>query len=124
MYTYQMIGLADENGKTYECKYGTYSKESGFIFNETVKTVTEKSGWRKLVNILFHDDLWKLKQDIKKMTLEDVEKALGYKVQIVDPEPKKKIVSDKRKKEVDDTIDMFQRLFGIRFTDEDREQYY
>lgn len=124
MMTYQMIGIADQNDKTYECEYGSYNKENGFIFNRNVREVTENGGWRKFINMLFHDDMWKLKPEVKKMTLADVEKELGYKVQIVDPEPKKKIISDKRKKEVDDTIDMFQRLFGIRFTDEDREQYY
>lgn len=30
MFCYQMVALADQNGKTYECEYGTYSKENGF----------------------------------------------------------------------------------------------
>lgn len=115
MMTYQMVGLADENGKTYECNYGTYNKDEGFIFNRNVREVTENGGWRKFISMLFHDDMWKLQQDIKKMTLEDVEKALGYKVQIVDPEPKNEPISQKSKDEVDDIVDFWKRLFGSEY---------
>ena len=122
MYTYQMVGIADENGKTYESKYGIYSKEEGFKFNENIQPIV-KNGWREMVNILFHEDLWKIKKDpIKKMTLQDIEKELGYRVQIVDPEPKKKEVSPERKKEVDDTIDVFRRWLGLDAIDPD--DYY
>ena len=120
IYTYEMVALADENGRTYECKYGTYSKEDGFKFNEEVEIIVEDYGWREIVNVLFHDNLWKLKvEPVKKMSLQDIEKELGYKVQIVDPEPDKKKVSEKRRKEVDDTVDMFRRLFGLDLNPED-----
>ena len=122
IYTYQMVGLADENGRTYECKYGTYSKKDGFKFNEEVEMIVEDYGWREVVNILFHDNLWKLKEEpVKKMTLADIERELGYKVEITDPEPEKKVVSEKRRKEVDDTIDFFSRLFGMNL---DADDYY
>lgn len=122
IYTYQMVGLADENGRTYECKYGTYSKKDGFKFNEEVEMIVEDYGWREVVNILFHDNLWKLKEEpVKKMTLADIERELGYKVEITDPEPEKKVVSEKRRKEVDDTIDFFNRLFGMNL---DADDYY
>lgn len=121
MFTYQMVGLADDNGKTYECKYGTYNKKEGFMFNEDTLPIVKKIGWRELVNILFHDDLWKVKQDIKKMSLEDIEKALGYRVQIVDPQPEKKKVDDKHRKEVDKTVQFFKDFFGV---DLDSEKYY
>lgn len=117
-----MVGLADENGRTYECKYGTYSKKDGFKFNEEVEMIVEDYGWREVVNILFHDNLWKLKEEpVKKMTLADIERELGYKVEITDPEPEKKVVSEKRRKEVDDTIDFFNRLFGMNL---DADDYY
>lgn len=122
LYTYQMIGLADENGKTYECEYGTYSKESRFIFNDRAGEVFERDGYRELFDILVHEDLWKLKQEpIKKMTLTELEKELGYRVQIVDPEPEKKEVSEDRRKDVDNTIDVFRRIFGIEL---DPNDYY
>ena len=116
MYTYQMVGLADQNGKTYECKYGTYSKDKGFEFDEEV--FSKKCKILAFINLLFHEDLWKLKQEPKKMSLQDIEKELGYRVQIVDPEiGTGKKVSPERKKEVDDTIDVFKRLFGLDHID-------
>jgi len=89
MMTYEMIGVADENGRTYESKYGTYNREEGFMFNdETFEYPREV-----FCGILLHEDLWRLKVDKKKMTLDDIEKALGYKVEIV--EDKKKPVPPK-----------------------------
>lgn len=121
MYTYQMIGIADENGKTYECKYGTYSKEKGFEFYGDV--IDMKCKVSPFINLLFHEDIWKLKPEVKKMSLQDIEKELGYKVQIVDPEiGTGKKISMERKKEVDDTIDVFKRIFGIDHIDP--EDYY
>ena len=124
MYTYQMVGLADENGKTYECKYGTYNKDEGFKFNEEAQSVV-KDGWRNLVYILFHENLWSLKKEpIKEMSLQDIEKELGYRVRIVTPDENKKEyekLSPKKKKQIDKEIDFYRRLFGI---DIDPEQYY
>ena len=34
MYTYQMVGLADQNKRTYISDYGLYNKEKGFILSE------------------------------------------------------------------------------------------
>ena len=34
MYTYQMIGIADENGRTYKSKFGSYNRDNGFQLNE------------------------------------------------------------------------------------------
>lgn len=112
MYTYQMIGVADENGRTYECKYGTYSKEKGFEFGD--EYLNKKCKVLAFINLLFHEDIWQLKQEPKKMSLQDIEKELGYRVQIVDPEMgSKKEISPERKKEVDDTVDFFKRFFGL-----------
>lgn len=122
MLTYQIVGLADNNSRKYECKYGTYSKEDGFIFNESIGELVETIGWRGIINMLFHEDMWKLVQEKpkpKEMTLEDIEKELGYRVQIVDPEPDKEEVSQDKKEEVNELVDLFNRLFGIDFRDED-----
>lgn len=119
-----MVGLADENGKTYECKYGTYNKDEGFKFNEEAQSVV-KDGWRNLVYILFHENLWSLKKEsIKEMSLQDIEKELGYRVRIITPDENKKEyekLSPKKKKQIDKEIDFYRRLFGI---DIDPEQYY
>lgn len=117
-----MIGVADDNGKTYESKYGTYSKEKGFEF---VDFPEEECKQIAFINLLFHEDLWKLKKEPepKKMSLQDIERELGYRVRIVDPEMgTDKKVSPERKKEVDDSIDFLKRLFGI--TDIDPDDYY
>ena len=125
MYTYEMVALADENGRTYECKYGEYNKEAGFKFNETVESIVDEYGWREIVNILFHENLWKLKKDpVKMMTLEELEEDLGYKVKIVEeekPEKKEKRQSDKDKEEIDEVCKFFKDLFGI---DLDPKNYY
>ena len=122
MLTYEMVGLADENGREYECQYGTYSKENGFQFNEKSSSIISKEGWRGFINKLFHDNIWKLKQEpVKKMSLADIEKELGYRVQIIAPEPKEKEVSAERKKEVDRTVDFFKKYLGI---DLDANDYY
>ena len=116
-----MVAIADDNNREYESKYGTYSKKDRFKFNEEAKKVVDKNGYRELFNILVHEDLWKLKKEpVKKMTLQDIERELGYRVQIVDPEPDKKKVSDKKRKEVDDSIELFRTLFGI---DLDADKY-
>jgi len=121
MYTYQMIGVADENGKTYKSKYGTYNKETGFVFLEDVDVGAD------LINRLFHDDIWKLEEpERKKMSIADIEKELGYRVQIADPEfnkpqEEKKVLSQKHKQEVDDAVDFFKRFFGIEL---DPKKYY
>ena len=82
MVTYRMIGVADEYGRTYECKYGTYNKKDGFVFTNPP---TEECQWTALINALFHEDIWKLKKEpIKKITLEEIEKKLGCKIVIID----------------------------------------
>lgn len=118
MYTYEMIGVADENEKTYECKYGTYDKQQGFMLNSEGHKHIYNHGYESLINILFHENLWKIKEEIKEMTLKELEEELGYRVRIVDPQPNKEL-SEKDKKEVDETIDMFGRLFGIKLNPED-----
>lgn len=113
-----MVGLADENGREYKCKYGTYSKEKGFCLNDYA---TRRCAIKTLLDELFHENLWSLVQPEKEMTLKDIERELGYRIRIVDPEPEKKVISEKRKKEIDETVNMFRRMLGI---DLDPEDYY
>ena len=79
-----MIGLADDNGKVYESKYGTYCKKTGITLSDiSVKMLKED-----LIEKLFHEDCWSLKKEPKKMTKEEIEKALGYEFEIIDEKPK------------------------------------
>ena len=117
-----MVGIADENGRTYESKYGTYSKEKGFEFTDFPKEECKQIAF---INLLFHEDIWMLKREPepKKMSLQDIERELGYRVQIIDPEiGTKKEVSPERKKQVDDTVKFFNSLFGMDHIDP--EDYY
>lgn len=81
MYTYQMVGLADQNGRTYISEYGIYNKDSGFVLSEFSKSIDMEL----LINDLLHKDCWSLKQDKpkpKKMTKDEIEKELGYEIEI------------------------------------------
>lgn len=112
-----MVGLADENGRTYECKYGTYSVAEGFKFNENVEPIIEDHGWREMVDILFHENLWKLKKEpVKKMTLKEIEKELGYKIELAEDDSKK-VLSPEKQKEIEDYIDLIDALFGFKTKD-------
>ena len=79
MYTYQMIGIADENGRTYKSKFGSYNRDNGFQLNEFAlnKNITD------LLYELFHQDCWVLNKP-KKMTKQEIETVLGYEIDIVD----------------------------------------
>ena len=78
MRTSDMVSLADQNGKTYVSKYGTYSKEAGFVPAFSV----HESSVGKLFTNLFHEDCWTVRVEKKKMTKADIEKALGYPIEI------------------------------------------
>lgn len=56
MYTYQMIGCADDNGKTYISPYGIYSKKQRFSLSKYGKTLDVE----ELLYRLFQDDCWRL----------------------------------------------------------------
>ncbi|MDE6433548.1 MAG: hypothetical protein K2L07_04905 [Lachnospiraceae bacterium] len=94
MMTYEMVGVADQNGRTYESIYGTYNKQTGFkIDPKYIRYSTDLGSkhilfsYQRLINGLFHDNCWSLKVEKpkpKKMTKEEIEKALGYEIEIQD----------------------------------------
>lgn len=81
MHLYEMVGIADENGRTYISPYGTYSKEDGFDLRPV--DFMNYRNFEQLLNQLVHEDCWKLKVDKKKMTKAEIEKALGYEIDII-----------------------------------------
>ena len=93
MMTYEAVALADQNGRTYVSKYGTYNKEKGFVinpsyikFNSALDSKHILFSYQKLLDGLFHDNCWSLKIEKpkpKKMTKEEIEKELGYEVEII-----------------------------------------
>lgn len=78
MYTYECIGVADQNGRTYESKYGTYNKKDGIKLSDLAVNMLKE----ELIDNLFHENCWSLKKEPKKMTKEEIEKALGYEIEI------------------------------------------
>lgn len=78
MFTHEMIVEADKNGKTYQSKYGTYSKKDGFcLIGSWVGSLI-----KDYLNDMLHQDCWEV-IPAKKMTKEEIEKALGYEIEIV-----------------------------------------
>lgn len=123
MYTYEMVGVADQNNKTYKSVYGTYNKEDGFkVADEWKEFLVSDDSEESIYNIetlihnLFHENVWQIvKDEPRKMTLAEIEKELGYRIQIADPEINdKKELTDKQKKDIDDTIDFFKKLFNVQ----------
>ena len=85
MMGYEMVGVADQNSRTYKSQYGFYSKETGFVLNKTGLGL----GKNELLDKMFHENCWELKKEPKKMTKEEIEKALGYEIEIEEPKEKK-----------------------------------
>lgn len=77
MFTHEMIAEADKNGKTYQSEYGTYSKSNGFDFGPRGYALSDTE-----LNEMLHQDCWEV-IPAKKMTKEEIEKALGYEIEIV-----------------------------------------
>lgn len=85
MMGYEMVGVADQNSRTYKSQYGFYSKETGFVLNKTGLGL----GKNELLDKMFHENCWELKKEPKKMTKEEIEKALGYEIEIKETKEKK-----------------------------------
>lgn len=103
-----MIGVADQNNRTYISKYGTYNKENGFQLNGYAYDYDIED----LIYELFHENCWSLKEEKPKpkvMTKEEIEAALGYEIEIEDDKKDTvKIIPNGRRKDVDD---IFHFLF-------------
>ena len=85
MMSYEMVGVADQNNRTYKSKYGSYSKETGFVLNGFSSSL----GKCELLDRLFHENCWSMKTEPKKMTKEEIEEALGYEIEIEEPKENK-----------------------------------
>ena len=80
MMTYEMIGVADQNNRTYESKYGTYSKETGFVPSPLSDLLPKVEFFQQIM----HENCWSLKEERRRMTKEEIEKALGCKIDIIE----------------------------------------
>ena len=85
MMSYEMVGVADQNNRTYKSKYGSYSKETGFVLNEFGRSL----GKCELLDKMFHENCWSMKTEPKKMTKKEIERELGYEIEIEEPKENK-----------------------------------
>lgn len=87
-----MIGIADDNSRTYESKYGTYSKKDGFALSDLSISMMKE----ELLYNLFHEDCWSLKKNPIRMTKKEIEEKLGYEIEINESEEnkEKKLLED------------------------------
>lgn len=82
--TYQMVTLADVNGKTYGTGDMYYSKETGFVDKAgVVWDLCAFESYSNPFSEFIHLSGWKEVSE-KEMTKEEIEKKLGYKIKIVD----------------------------------------
>lgn len=117
MMAYEVVGLCEDNDRTYESVLGTYSKKTGFILSDSAYGLNRDI----LADRLFQLNDWHLKKEEpkrKKMTIEEIEKELGYKIEIANKSSSEKNEiknekSTKNKKEEydDESIDDFAGWF-------------
>ena len=83
MTTAEAFALSQQNTREYECDLGTI-KYGKFNFNDSSLKMTNVEGLNKFCSLLLNVNTWKLKTNpVKDMTKDDIEKALGYKINIV-----------------------------------------
>ena len=84
-----MIKYAKEDNIPYESSFGVYNPDKGFEINEYGEKCF-KSDPNKFLTMLLNDEtVWHPQPETKKMTLEDIEKELGYKVELINKPVKK-----------------------------------
>ena len=88
MKTYEMVALAESDGKTYKCDDMYYNRIKGFhdkYFEPwsagAYSDYYDNEGRTKL-HAFIMEDKWEI-YDAKRMTKKEIEKELGYKIEIV-----------------------------------------
>lgn len=82
MTTYEMVALADKNRKTYVNGKLRYNKEKGFHDERGNTSTLEYEYEVDQLNAFIHDFDWEELKP-KKMTIEEIEKTLGYSIEII-----------------------------------------
>ena len=91
MNTIDMMKYSEEDDMAYESSFGTYDKQHGFQISEYGMDCFEDDSDKFLKMILKDDTIWHPQpEQPKKMTKEEIEKELGYKVEITDGKEKNK----------------------------------
>jgi len=112
MRTYEMVGVADDNTRTYESEYGSYNKAEGFKLNSYAEELPKE----KLLYDFFHNACWVLRKDVpkrKKMTQKEIEEELGYLIEIDDGEEENKSPDKDMQNYASDLNDLLRIIFGL-----------
>lgn len=80
MTTFEMMKDAEKTGKTYFTEDLRFSTENGFHDEDGMPW--DANSFSTLNKVLEIDD-WKLLDEVKRMTLKEIEKELGHKIELV-----------------------------------------
>lgn len=80
MTTFEMMKEAEKTGRTYITGDLRFSTNNGF--HDEDGTPWRANVFSTLNQILGYDD-WELLDEVKRMTLKEIEKKLGYKIELV-----------------------------------------
>lgn len=82
MKTYEVVAIANYNGKTYRTGDMYYNRENGF--HESNGKEWDVMAWqgRGGLNDFINEEGWKV-CELKKMTIEEIEEILGCKIEII-----------------------------------------
>ena len=80
--TYEMVALADKNGKTYENEDLRYSRERGFHDKSGKSATIAYEMETEQLNVFIHDTNWE-EMKPRKITIAEIETFLGYPIEII-----------------------------------------
>jgi hypothetical protein len=82
MKTYEMVALADKDGKTYQSGEMYYQKDKGFHDEFGREWEASAYNCENGLSRFIHEDEWELVAK-RKMTIQEIEDILGYNIEIV-----------------------------------------
>lgn len=80
MTTFEMMKEAEKTGRTYVIEDLRFSMKNGF--HDNCGKPWNANAFSELNDVLKFND-WKLLNEVKRMTLKEIEKKLGYKIELV-----------------------------------------
>ena len=80
MTTFEMMKEAEKTGQTYVTEDLRFSMKNGF--HDNCGKPWNANAFSELNDVLKLDD-WELLDEVKRMTLKEIEKKLGYKIELV-----------------------------------------
>lgn len=98
MKTVDMMKYANDEDMSYESSFGVYLPDEGFVINEYGKKCFDDDANLFLHMLLEDDTIWHPQpEQPKTMTLEEIEKELGYKIKLDNGNTEKTVIKDDKK---------------------------